>query len=192
MKAYNHSIFSWIGSAFWIILTGLRLQGAWQRVHMIPVLLAIQAGLVAWRLVVRHAQTAGTSWIHRIVAWLSALIPLALVIHHQTLLGQALASLGLLLVLWALSALGCAFGIAPADRGIVRRGPYRIIRHPMYLGELISLVGVVIGDPSLHNLILIHVLLVTWLLRIHWEEQVLSSYASYTRQVRWRMLPGIW
>ena len=35
-------------------------------------------------------------------------------------------------------------------------------------------------------------LLLTLLVRIHWEEQALGNYRSYARQVRWRMLPGIW
>ena len=66
------------------------------------------------------------------------------------------------------------------------------IRHPMYLGELISLAGALIGDPSIWNIILINILLLTLLLRIRWEELVVSDYGSYARQVRWRMIPGLW
>jgi protein-S-isoprenylcysteine O-methyltransferase Ste14 len=192
MKVPAHPISRWIGLAFWIILGGLRLQETWQNARIVPALLSAQSGLIAWLLFTRRAQTVEASWMQTIVAWLSALVPLVLAIHHQTLLGQALISLGLLLVLWALSTLGRSFGIAPADRSLVESGPYNYVRHPMYLGELLSLAGAVSGDPSLYNLILIHILLVTLLMRLRWEERILSGYASYARRVRWRLLPGIW
>ncbi len=72
------------------------------------------------------------------------------------------------------------------------KGPYRFIRHPMYLGELISLAGAVIGDPSIWNIMLIHLLLLTLLLRMRWEERLVFNYGSYAGQVRWGLIPGIW
>jgi protein-S-isoprenylcysteine O-methyltransferase Ste14 len=182
----------WIGLVFWITLGGLRLLDAWQNVHVIPALLAAQAGLIAWLLATRNQQAAEASWPQKIVAWASAFIPLALRIHHETLFGQGITGLGLLLVLWAMGSLGRSFGIAPADRGMVMHGLYRSIRHPMYLGELISLAGGLIGDPSFWNIILIHTLLLTLLLRIRWEEQTLSDYGRYAGQVRWRIIPWLW
>ena len=120
------------------------------------------------------------------------IFPLALCLHHETRFGQVITSSGLLLVLWSELTLGRSFGIAPADRGIVQNGPYGFIRHPMYLGELVSLAGALIGDPSIWNIILINILLLTLLLRIRWEELVIFNYGSYAGQVRWRMLPGLW
>jgi protein-S-isoprenylcysteine O-methyltransferase Ste14 len=75
---------------------------------------------------------------------------------------------------------------------LIKIGPYRFLRHPMYLGELISLLGALISNLSTWNIVLIHVLLLCLLLRIHWEEQVVDNYMVYARQVPWCMIPGIW
>jgi protein-S-isoprenylcysteine O-methyltransferase Ste14 len=192
MKARLVRFSTWIGVAFWILLGSLRLREAWQEAHLIPALLAAQAGLIVWLLATRRQPISEANWPQKIVSWVSALLPLAFRIHHETQPGKFISICGLLLVLWALGTLGRAFGIAPAYRGIVRSGPYAFIRHPMYLGELISLSGTLMGDPSIWNISLISLLLLTLLLRIHWEEQALDNYGNYRGHVRWRMIPGVW
>jgi len=176
----------------WSGLAGFRLLDAWQNTQIIPALLAAQSGLMAWLLVTRGGQAAEANWSQKLIAWVSALLPLALRIHDETLVGQVITGLGLLLVLWAMITLGRSFGIAPADRGLVKDGPYRFVRHPMYLGELVSLAGAVIGAPSIWNIVLMIVLLLSLLLRIRWEEQAVFNYGSYAGRVRWRLIPHIW
>ncbi len=150
------------------------------------------SGLIAWLLVTRGRQSAETSWLQKAVAWASAQLPLALRIHDETLVGQMITDLGLLLVLWAMAALERSFGIAPADRGLVKDGLYRFIRHPMYLGELVALAGAVIGDPSFWNSSLMLVLFLSLVLRIRWEEQAVFNYGVYAGSVRWRLIPHLW
>ncbi len=179
------------GVLLWSGLAGLRLLDAWQNARLIPALLAAQSGLVAWLLVVRNRQATETAWLHKTVAWVSALLPLSIPIDHEILAGQIVNCSGLLLVLWSLFTLGPSFGIAPGDRGLVVGGPYRIIRHPMYLGELIALIGAVSGDPSPWNFALLSILLFALLLRISWEEQSVTNYGAYASQVRWRLIPFI-
>src|SRR5437899_9023283 len=46
----------------------------------------------------------------------------------------AMSAAGLIVVIAAKLTLGRSFGIAPANRGVVARGPYNIVRHPIYTG----------------------------------------------------------
>src|SRR5262249_26348476 len=49
-----------------------------------------------------------------------------------------LSGLGLLLVVVGKITLGRSFGVVPANRGVVVRGPYAIVRHPIYTGYLVT------------------------------------------------------
>jgi protein-S-isoprenylcysteine O-methyltransferase Ste14 len=186
------AISRWLGIAFWIGLGGLRLASAWSTGHLTGLLLAGQCGLAGWLLILRREPGSRVGIGCTLVAWLSALLPLGVRIQRETLPGQVVLALGLLLVLWSMASLGSSFGIAPADRGLVQGGPYRYLRHPMYLGELVSLSGAVLGSPCLRNIAVLLVLLFSLLLRIRWEEQAIWDYPGYARWVRWRMIPLIW
>jgi protein-S-isoprenylcysteine O-methyltransferase Ste14 len=184
--------FRWFGAATWISLAGLRLASAWRGEPLTSLLLAGQCGLAGWLLVVRREPKRKVSSWRMPAAWLSALLPLGLRIQRETLPGQVVLTMGLLLVLWSMRSLGNSFGIAPADRGLVKKGPYRFLRHPMYLGELVSLAGAVLSSLCARNLVLLMFLILSLLLRIRWEEQVIDDYSGYARQVRWRIIPLIW
>jgi protein-S-isoprenylcysteine O-methyltransferase Ste14 len=97
------------------------------------------------------------------------------------------------LILWSLTTLGKRFGIAPADRGLTSRGPYRFIRHPMYLGELIFRGALLFSSTNLVvDIILLVALTIIQSVRILREERWISGYACYARTVAWRLLPGVW
>ena len=62
--------------------------------------------------------------------------------------------LGLLVQIAAKLALWRSFGVVPANRGVKTRGPYRLLRHPMYAGYTLTHIGFLIGFPSLSNTLL--------------------------------------
>ena len=100
------------------------------------------------------------------------------------------------LFLWALAfaRLARSYGIVPADRGLVTRGPYALVRHPLYTAYIIGGVGYVMQSPSAWNAA-VEMVAISWqLVRIRAEERHLESpdYAAYRSQVRWRLCPGLW
>ena len=113
-------------------------------------LLAAQAGIAAFRLVFRDPPEREAPRWQRAAAWGLALWPvLAFRPGRAAWWAVGIQAAGVALTLWALLALGRAFGIAPADRGLVRRGPYRFVRHPMYAGEWLGGLGVLLAAPLL-------------------------------------------
>jgi protein-S-isoprenylcysteine O-methyltransferase Ste14 len=108
-------------------------------------------------------------------------------------LGVQLVGLGMCLV--AFLTLGRSFGFAAADRGLVTRGPYAIVRHPIYASYLLVLSGYLLQSISVWNALV--VLLVTSCNagRALVEDRLLARnerYEAYRSQVRWRLLPGVW
>ena len=82
-----------------------------------------------------------------------------------------------------------------ANRGLKVNGPYRLVRHPIYFAHFLTLGGFVVANMSALNVGLAAAVLVCQLLRMSAEERVLESsaeYATYRRQVRWRLIPGVY
>jgi len=99
---------------------------------------------------------------------------------------------GLSIIFWSLVSLGRSFGLAPADRGLVSKGPYRFIRHPMYLGELVYQAASLGVDLNVVRISLFGVFFLLQVARILREEKVVTNYPAYTQKVRWRLFYGIW
>lgn len=95
---------------------------------------------------------------------------------------------------WAISlvALGRSLGIAPADRGLVRHGPYRFIRHPVYAFEGLFFLGWLINVHTVSAALIVAVWAVLQVGRILREERILGGYEEYQQQVRWRLIPFVW
>jgi len=104
--------------------------------------------------------------------------------------GSALLGMGL--IFWSLVTLGRSFGLAPGDRGLVQRGTYRIVRHPMYLGELVYQASYVAGNFTILHLGLLLGFTCLEVMRILREERLIAGYSCYAQQTRWRLLPWIW
>jgi len=108
--------------------------------------------------------------------------------------GDALAVVSCLWLLAAVLALGRCFGILPEARGLVTRGPYRLVRHPVYLGELGACAGLALTSPSLRNAIVLAALAIAQRVRMSFEERALASaftdYLDYASRTP-RLIPSL-
>jgi protein-S-isoprenylcysteine O-methyltransferase Ste14 len=117
---------------------------------------------------------------------------------------QAVGELLLLLSIWiSFRTLGENSFAAPVvkvqeSRGqtVISSGPYRHVRHPMYAGVLMFLVGTSLLLGSWWGLITMPVLALLLAVRIQIEENALRAglkgYEDYARRVRYRLIPLIW
>jgi protein-S-isoprenylcysteine O-methyltransferase Ste14 len=106
----------------------------------------------------------------------------------------AIAAIGLIIVVFGKLSLGRSFGLTPANRGVVSTGMYRFIRHPIYLGYLVTHVGFVAANPADWNLLVLAAADVALMFRAVCEEQTLAAdgaYRAYMQRVRWRIIPGV-
>jgi protein-S-isoprenylcysteine O-methyltransferase Ste14 len=114
--------------------------------------------------------------------------------------GVALLLLGYVLPQLALSNNPFASGVVriQKDRGhkVSTGGPYKFIRHPMYLGSLLADFGTPLFFGSYWALIPGTVMALLFLYRTAREDQTLQDelpgYKEYAQKVRYRLLPGIW
>ncbi len=90
--------------------------------------------------------------------------------------------------------LGRSFGILIARRRIKTKGLYGIVRHPMYFTDILFKVGLFLKMPSWGNTAVLVLGLACYIYRAILEERFLAQspeYREYMKQVRYRLLPGI-
>jgi len=118
----------------------------------------------------------------------------------SNLLGFLLIAFGYGFAVWALAENRYFSGVVriQADRGhvVCDTGPYRIVRHPGYLGNILPLIGIVLAFGSAWTLIPAFAALVIALIRTGLEDRTLQEelpgYRDYAQRVRYRLFPGIY
>lgn len=102
---------------------------------------------------------------------------------------------GIVFSICALLVLGRSISLIPAARRLVTRGPYALVRHPLYLGEMVAVAGIALQHLSLWALLLFGVIGAFQLLRMKYEERVLSQgfpeYKDYMARTA-RLVPGVY
>jgi protein-S-isoprenylcysteine O-methyltransferase Ste14 len=162
-------------------------------------LLASEALVVALTVIRRTAGEVDRTWKARLLTIVATFGPPLVRPDSIRSLGPemltvALAGIGLIIVVLGKLSLGRSFGLAPANRGVVSTGMYRFLRHPIYLGYLVTHLGFLIANPTTWNFALLLTTDIALLFRAVCEEQTLardSAYRSYMDRVRWRVVPGL-
>ena len=125
----------------------------------------------------------------------SSVFPLWLIV-----LGFFLIALGYAFSVWAFVKNRFFSSVVriQTDRGheVCDSGPYRIVRHPGYAGNILPLLGIILALSSLWTLIPAAVALVIAVIRTALEDRTLQDelpgYKEYARRVRYRLFPGIY
>jgi protein-S-isoprenylcysteine O-methyltransferase Ste14 len=110
------------------------------------------------------------------------------------LAADILATAGLAYSVWGLAYLRRSFSIIPEARRLVTGGPYSLSRHPVYLGEIATAIGINLATAGWPSAVAIVYFVTCELLRIRWEERILAmtfpnDYPAYARRIP-RYLPN--
>jgi protein-S-isoprenylcysteine O-methyltransferase Ste14 len=158
--------------------------------------------VVAWCYLRREraVATSGSTLAHvvAVVATLTpfgfALLPAGPVPVGRSLAASVLLVLGTAWSVWALRSLGRSLSILAQARVVVQRGPYRWVRHPLYLGEVVASLGLALTVGSPAAALLWVGLCAMQVYRAGREEEVLSrslpDYVGY-RARTFALLPGV-
>ena len=162
-------------------------------------LVASEALVVTLTMMRRPAVAVDRTFAARILTLLSTFgPPLVRPASHAAMVSDAftlfISGVGLSLVVIGKLSLGRSFGLAPANRGVVSTGVYRLVRHPIYLGYLLTHVGFVIANAIDWNIAILAAADTALLFRAMREERTLGqdpAYRDYMQRVRWRIVPGL-
>lgn len=111
-----------------------------------------------------------------------------------SIVGISLELVGAVVVLGAFLSLNRSFGIAPENRGIKTKGLYRIVRHPMYSGYLLTETGFVLGNFSVYNVPIFAAAGLFLVFRLMAEERFLrgdQAYEAYMQKTQWKLFPFV-
>ncbi len=109
--------------------------------------------------------------------------------------GLALQMFGLAICVISFLSLGRSFGFVAADRGLVTRGPYAIVRHPIYASYLFLQAGYLLQSISIRNALVMVFASGCNVGRAMAEDRMLATNDQsdvYRSRVRWRLIPGVW
>jgi protein-S-isoprenylcysteine O-methyltransferase Ste14 len=117
---------------------------------------------------------------------------------HLVIAGNLLVVLGLYIVSLVFRENSYTSGVIEVgkDQKVISTGPYAVVRHPMYAGAFIMLLGIPPALGSWWAFVFVFLLLAAIVWRLLDEEKFLSKnlpgYAEYCRKTRYRLIPFVW
>jgi protein-S-isoprenylcysteine O-methyltransferase Ste14 len=164
--------------------------------------LAFLALLVVMFMVRRTPQRAALGFFPRFAAVAGTFLSVGFMLLPPQELSPALYLVSLLLVIagtilaiCAVFFLGRSISVLPEARRLVTSGPYAVVRHPLYLGEMVAVAGIAFQLLSAWALLLAGLIWLLQLQRMKYEESVLfQSFPEYGRYMTRtaRLLPGVY
>jgi protein-S-isoprenylcysteine O-methyltransferase Ste14 len=161
---------------------------------------------------VRAGPTAETAPLQRFIQGLASLAFIGILVvpalDHRfgwssvpvggVILGDVLIGLGFWCVfrVFKENAFTAATIEVAADQKVISTGPYALVRHPMYAGAFVLLIGMPLALGSAWGLLLFVAIALVIVWRLLDEEDFLvrnlPGYAAYRQQVRYRLIPRVW
>jgi protein-S-isoprenylcysteine O-methyltransferase Ste14 len=116
------------------------------------------------------------------------------------IVGLGLMLAGVLLIDWAMFSNAFFSAVVriqkDRDHKVVDSGPYRLVRHPGYVGAIASYIGIPLMLGSWWALIPAWIAIILFIVRTSLEDRTLQKelegYAQYADRVRYRLIPGLW
>jgi protein-S-isoprenylcysteine O-methyltransferase Ste14 len=143
-------------------------------------LMIARALIVLWCFMIREIPKKRAPIYQIIIAWASTALPAFMIWQigsiQQSFISVLFAVIGLLLFSLACLDLGKSFGISPAIRSPIQCGIYKYVNHPLYISHVILEIGILINNPNLANAIILVCACGFYLLRCHWEQQLLKIH----------------
>ena len=154
--------------------------------------LSLYSFTVAWMYLNRRPAKPMARWWETTLSIVGTFLPFVFFWTSEKAEGIGVAvQVGLSGMIWSAFSLATSLGMAPADRGLIVSGPYRYVRHPMYLSEILFGLGSCLADLTQANVGMWLLLTVVQIARALREERVIDGYSEYAGRVRWRFVPGI-
>lgn len=126
------------------------------------------------------------------IAWLPKAPPMP----GLQVAGTLLIIAGMALAVVSIGWLGKSFSVMPEARRLITGGPYRLVRHPVYLATLIQGTGIILIFPSMAAILIYTVEMILQIIRMGYEERVLRDtfpeYDDYARRTSARLVPRLY
>jgi protein-S-isoprenylcysteine O-methyltransferase Ste14 len=191
----------------WVFLLVVFALSGW-----IPGIYLLRTNPVALQRRMRAGPTAETRMVQKVViaGWYLSLAAMLVVsaLDHRfgwspvptaiCLVGDVLVAVGLGVAMLVVIQNSHAAATIRVEAGqkLISTGLYGLVRHPMYTGNVITMIGIPLALGSYWGLVFVVPGVIVLALRIRDEEKLLreelDGYREYTQKVRYRLVPHMW